>query len=137
MVSQLNEKDWSRYLSTVGRFEGDNYLLSINALGAILSLIHRLSAVRTDLTTSLQKSIPQSKNREAAEDSNDCMNQLKSLLTNLIIMDNRLTKQMEKLTLLIKQSADQSSLQSAPIDEWILRSWGEAVKDAYSHIQGN
>ena len=137
-MSASNEgEDWNRYLASVGRFQGDDYLLRPEELAAILAQVHQLDAVKIELTTAFQRSFSQHRGEKGEPADDDPVAQIKSALTNAIIMQNRISKQTGQLMGLIEKGIQQGLLGEIAVDEAALRTWVDVVKAANRRIQGS
>ncbi len=108
------------------RASGDGYAVDRDELAEILRDSYERSGLALSLLTALQRTLPRS--------SGDDTEELKELLTNVIIMRTRLAGREEELVALLEQEADGDGV---PVDEDLVRRWADGIARAYEHVQGD
>ncbi len=91
MSSQDAESIASRYVRTIGRTAGERYQLDIDHLIGLLGRCTRLGELRLELLRALQSSW-------SSSGETGTVVELKELLTNLIIMETRVSDRNERLS---------------------------------------
>ena len=87
-----------------------------------------LGEVRLGLLRALQSSLPGSEEPGIAAE-------FKELLTNLIIMETRVSDRNESLSELLKQLANVEGLDRVPVDQSVVTHAIRAIIDANVHVQ--
>ena len=84
----------SRYLRAAGQTTDERYQINIDRFTWLVDHCTHLGEVRLGLLRDLQSSLPASLN---ASGDSDTVTEIKDLLTNLIIMETRLSGRNERL----------------------------------------
>jgi len=128
MVSHEAEALANRYLDAQGRVEGERYQLTIEELAWLVEHSVHLSELRLGLLRALQAALPLSEERGG-------ITELKELLTNLIIMQTRLTDREEKLHDLLHQLIEARMLDHVLVDGASLKRGIQHIGEAAGHVR--
>ncbi len=120
MSSQGAESIASRCVGTIGRTAGERYQLDIDYLVGLLGHCTRLGELRLELLRELQTSLSSSGETGTVVD-------LKELLTNLIIMETRVSDRSERLSELLKDITEAGGLDRVPVDQVALTDAIQAI----------
>ena len=99
MSSQDAESIASGYVGTIGRTADEGYQLDIDRLIWLLGPCTRLGGLRLEILRALQSSL-------SASEETGTVVELKELLTNLIIMETRVSDRSERLSELLKDATE-------------------------------
>ena len=129
MIEDALEDPGRRYLEALGEAVDGRVRLSIDELGWLVGHSTRLGGLRLELLKALQSALP------GAGDSDDVVGELKDLLTNLIIMQSRLSGRDEELGELLSGLDKSGALNGVPVDESIVRSVVDVILQGPDHVQ--
>jgi hypothetical protein len=89
-----------------------------------------LDGLRLELLKALQSALPRD------DEPDDVVAELKDLLTNLIIMQNRLSGRDEELGQMLSRLDRSGALNDVPVDESIVRSLVDVIVQGSDHVRG-
>ena len=112
-----------RYLRASGSSEGEGYRLALDEMRWLLGHASQLNATRLELLRSLQTALPR-----VGDD-------LKELLTDLIIMESRLAGRGERLQSLMAELKEEVLPEGVPVDEGELRDAVVEMLEAAARVQ--
>ena len=115
------------YVDAAGRYTEGRYSLSFDELSWLVDHGGRLGAIRLDLLRALQATLSASLENEDVEE-------VKELLTDLIIMQTRLAKRGEGLQELLSRLGSGGHVTNVPIDVSELRSVAWDILRASRHV---
>lgn len=113
----------SRYLRAAGQSSDQGYQLNIGELVWLVDHCTHLGEVRLGLLRALQSSLPGSEEPGIVAES-------KELLTNLIIMETRVSDRNERLCELLKQLASSRTPDRVTVDQVALTEAIQAITEA-------
>ena len=128
MSSQDAESIANRYVSTIGRAVDEGYRLDINHLVGLLGQCTRLGELRLDLLRALQSSL-------SSSGETGTVVELKELLTNLIIMETRVSDRNERLSELLKDITEAGGLDRVPVDQVALTDAIQVIIEVNGHVR--
>ena len=128
MSSQDSESLARRYVDTVGLTDDDRYQLDIHELTWLLEHCSRLGQSRLGLLRDLQSSLPSSQEPNVVAE-------FKELLTNLIIMETRVSERKGRLSELLNQLNEASLLNPVSVDQGALTQAIQSIIEANDHVQ--
>ena len=128
MNPQDAEPTAGRYLRAAGQSSDQRYQLGIDELVWLLGHCSRLSDSRLALLRVLQSALPSS-------GEPDLVAELKELLSDVIIMETRVSGRNAPLSELLKELAGSRRLDGVPVDEASLTEVIEAIIAGNSHVQ--
>ena len=128
MSSQDAESIASHYVRTIGRTVDEEYWLEINHLVWLLGHCTRFGGLRLKLLRVLQSSLSSSGETGTA-------GELKELLTNLIIMETRVSDRNERLSELLKDMTEAGGLDRVSVDQVGLTDAIQAIIEVSGHIR--
>ena len=106
----------NRYLDRAARLEGGLHSMKWDEVVWLIDHCTRIGARRLELLRALQSALPRTENETA-------VGELKDLLTDLIIMQSRLTGRDERLGELLHRLAGTTSITGVSVDQEILRAF--------------
>ena len=118
----------SRYLRATTEASGRQSLLSSDEALWLIDHAMDIGAARLELLRALQTKLP-------ATDDPGAIADLKELLTDLIVMQTRLSGREERLKVLLRQVADAGVLGRVPVEEPGLRHVLVAVLEASARVE--
>ena len=118
----------SRYVRTIGRPAGELYQLEVDHLVWLLGHCTRLGELRLDLLRALQSSL-------SSSGETGTVVELKELLTNLIIMETRVSDRNERLSELLKHITESGALDRVPVDQVALTDAIQAIIEIYGQVR--
>ena len=128
MSSHDAESIASRYVRTVGRTAGERYQLDIDHFVWLLGHCTRFSGLKLELLRSLQSAL-------SGSGETGTVVELKELLTNLIIMETRVSDRKERLSELLKEITGGGGLDRVPVDQVALTDAIQAIIEVYGHLR--
>ena len=128
MNSQDSESIASRYVGTIGRTVDGEYQLDIDHLLWLLGHCTGLGEFRLDLLRALQSSL-------LSSGETGTVVELKELLTNLIIMETRVSDRSERLSELLKDLTEAGGLDRVPVDQLSLTDAIQAIIEVDDHVR--
>jgi hypothetical protein len=128
MSSQGAESIARRYVDTVGRTADDRYQLDIDQLIWLVEHCSRLDELRLGLLRDLQSALPSSQELAMFAD-------LKELLTNLIIMETRVSDRSGRLLELLNQLTEASLLDRVSVDQVALTEAIQSIIEANGRVR--
>ena len=132
-MSTKSEEDAmvSRYIASVGMRRGERYEMRLEELESILASAHRLNTTRQELLTALQRCLPTPRDDEPQPSAQQTLvSELKDALTNVIIMQTRMSGREQGLLELLKQAAEQKAIDEVRVAPEVVGRWAEAVLEA-------
>ena len=119
----------SRYIEATGGVSGGRHAMNKTEVVWLVDHSTRLGELRLELLRALQAALPRSDETEgpAAE--------LKELLTNLIIMQSRLSEREGGLLGLLDEVVESGALKAAPVDEDIVIRAVLTIANGADHIR--
>ena len=130
MTEHALEDPGRRYLEALGEAVDGRVRLSIEELGSLVGYATRLGGLRLELLKALQSALPRD------DDPNDVVGELKDILTNLIIMQSRLSGRDGELGELLSRLHKSGALNRVPVDESIVRSVVDVILQGSDHVWG-
>ena len=127
MNSQDAESFASRYLQAAGQSSDERYQLDIAQFAWLVDHCTNLGEVRLELLQALQSSL-------SGPGEPDVVAESKELLTNLIIMETRVSDRNERLYELLKQLAGSRTPDRVTVDQVALTEAIQAITDASKHL---
>ena len=127
MSSRNEESLTARFLQEAGAPSEGRYRLGLDHLAWLIDHCTRLGALRLELLRGLQAALPKS--------DDDSVNELKDLLTNLIIMQTRLTDRDASLHDALRRLVDDGRLDAVFLDEELLRETIQQIVDAAARVR--
>ena len=128
MSSQNEEDPTTLYLRNAGALKDGRYRLGLDHLAWLIDHCTELGALRLELLRGLQAALPKS-------DGDDSVNELKELLTNLIIMQTRLADRDASLHDALRRLVDDGRLDAVFLDEELLRKAIQQIIDAPTRVR--
>ena len=128
MSSQNEEDPTTLYLRNAGALKDGRYRLGLDHLAWLIDHCTELGALRLELLRGLQAALPKS-------DDDDSVNELKELLTNLIIMQTRLADRDASLHDALRRLVDDGRLDAVFLDEELLRKAIQQIIDAPTRVR--
>ena len=128
MSPESAESVASRYLRAAGQTSDERYQINIERFTWLVDHCTQLGEVRLDLLRDLQSSL-------TASGDSDTVVEIKDLLTNLIIMETRMSGRNERLTELLKQLANAEGLDRVPVDPIALAEAIQVIIQASDHVR--
>ena len=119
----------SRFIDSVGTRQGDRYGIKLEELELILGSAHSLNTTRQEFLTALQRSLPTPRDEEP-QLSERLVSDLKDALTNVIIMQTRLSDREQSLLELLHQAAEQHAVDEVRVGPEVVERWAKAVLEA-------
>ena len=117
----------SRYLQAAGQSSDERYQLDIAQFTWLVDHCTHLGEVRSGLLQALQSSLPGSEEPGIAAE-------FKELLTNLVIMETRVSDRNERLSELLKQLVSAQGLDGILVDQAALAEAIQAITEASRHL---
>ena len=128
-ISSQNEEDpTTLYLRNARAPNEGRYRLGLDHLAWLIDHCTELGALRLELLRGLQAALPKS-------DDDDSVNELKELLTNLIIMQTRLADREASLHDALRRLVDDGRLDAVFLDEELLREAIQQIIDAPTRVR--
>ena len=125
----------SRYIASVGMYQGERYEMRLEELELILASAHRFNTTRQELLTALQRCLPTPRDDEPRLSAQQTLvSELKDVLTNVIIMQTRLSGREQSLLELLKQAAEQQTIDEVRVAPEVVGRWAKAVLEARRHL---
>ena len=118
----------SRYLQAAGQSSDERYQFDIAQFAWLVDHCTHLVEVRLGLLRALQSSL-------AGSEEPGIVAEFKELLTNLIIMETRVSDRNESLSELLKQLASPQGLDEVPVDQSVVTHAIRVTIDANVHVQ--
>ena len=128
MSPESAESVASRYLRAAGETSDERYQIGIDRFTWLVDHCTHLGEVRLGLLRELQSSLP-------ASEGSDTAAEIKDLLTNLIIMETRMSGRNERLPELLKQLANTEGLERVRVDPAALAEAIQAIIQATGHVR--
>ena len=128
MSSQYEESLTTLILKSAGEPDEGQYRLRIDYLVWLIDHCTRLDVLRLELLKGLQAALSKS-------DDQDAVTELKELLTNLIIMQTRLSDREDSLHDALRKLMENSRLTSVSLDEELLTETIQKIVDAPAQIR--
>ena len=119
----------SRFIDSVGTRQGERYGIKLEELELILGSAHSLNTTRQEFLTALQRSLPTPRDEEP-QPSDGLVSDLKDALTNVIIMQTRLSDREQSLLELLHQAAEQHAVDEVRVGPEVVERWAKAVLEA-------
>ena len=118
----------SRYLRAAGQTTDERYQINIDRFTWLVDHCTQLGEVRLGLLRDLQSSL-------TASGDSDTVAEFKDLLTNLIIMETRMSGRNERLPEFLTQLANAEGLDRVPVDQATLAEAIQAIIQATDHVR--
>ena len=118
----------SRYLRAAGQTTDERYQINIDRFTWLVDHCTQLGEVRLGLLRDLQSSL-------TASGDSDTVAEFKDLLTNLIIMETRMSGRNERLPELLTQLANAEGLDRVPVDQATPAEAIRAIIQATDHVR--
>ena len=128
MSSQYEESLTTLILQNAGEPGEGPYRLRLDHLVWLIDHCTRLGVLRLELLKGLQAALSKS-------DDQDAVTELKELLTNLIIMQTRLSDREDSLHDALRKLMENSRLTSVSLDEELLTETIQKIVDAPAQIR--
>ena len=130
MNLQREESAASHYLRHAGTGAGQRYHLALEEFAWLVEHSSAMSEVRLELLRALQAALPRSGDPPAVVAG------LKDLLTDLIIMQSRVSGRDEELRGLLRQLIDSKAVDGVPVEESQLSGAVLEVLRASARVEG-
>jgi hypothetical protein len=128
MSSQGAESIARRYVGTAGRTADDRYQLDIDQLIWLVEHCSRVGELRLGLLRDLQSALPSSQEPGMVAE-------FKELLTNLIIMETRVSDRSGRLSELLNQLTGSGLLDRVSVDQVALTEAIQSIIEANGHVR--
>ena len=129
MSSQDAESTVGRYLNALGRVSDGRLRLPIEELTRLVDHSTHMAALRLELLRALQSALSR------ADERRSTVNDLKDLLTDLIIMQSRLAGREARLSELLNRLVESKGLEGVALDEAGLRKGVLEIVQASDHVR--
>ena len=135
-MSSQEETFGTQYIQAAGTQEGERYSLQVEELAWLLRCTHQWNSLRLQLLTSLQRalSLPRGEELQASSQAGP-LEELKDVLTNVIIMQTRTNEREETLANQLEAVARQGLVERVAVEEQNVRQWVESILEAYQHLR--
>ena len=104
-----------------------DYAVELGQIAAMLISCIELGRLKLQMLTGLQNELPQ-------QSCDAGTNELKELLTNVIIMSNRLGQREAEFAMMLAPMAENGSSAKVAVDRDAVSGWAEAIAEAYQRV---
>ena len=129
MSSQSPDSVVGRYTRASGQESDERYSLTVSELRWLVEHCARLSGLRVQLLRALQTALPM------PDEQRGVVSELKEVLTDLIIMQNRLASREERVQDLLDQLIEAEALDRVTVDEALVPTGMLDILRASDHVR--
>ena len=132
-MSSPNQEDAivSRYTESVRMPGVEDYAMGLQELKLIVEDSHRINTARLEHFTALQRALPAPRGNEHTLSSQQShLRDLRDSLTNIIIMQSRLSEREKDFLELLKQNAENQIIEGVPMEPVVVGGWAKAILEA-------
>ena len=125
-----------RYVEAVREGTGDRYAVALAELATLLDVTHRSNVHRLGILTALQRAIPSPESRKHGSTSEDStLEDLKGVLTGLIIMQTRVNDRESGLADLLQRAGALNAASPVEVDVRHVAQLAESIVSAYLRLR--